>query len=266
MVTGVYTYTVDCDTQVTWAPPTTGASTIQGYHIEVENQFGTFVAQQGLCAQAYPLAPSCTMQMEALSLPPFNLAEGDPIVVRIAAYSAAGPGTWSIENNRSGAIMMSPPQTITSAPWLVVKTPISVTIQWVDTLSTLQGGAGNYEIYWRRGSGALAQFTKLDDTTQSVFTVNLFASDGGGDLYFKVRARSLCGVGTFSPELPVSLGNVPAQMGAITSSIVEPCQLRMSWVEPITNGSPITNYKIEISANNRGWQQVATNCDDQTGI
>jgi hypothetical protein len=88
MVTGVSTYTVDCNTMVSWAPPTTGSATIAGYNIEVRTKFGSFAAQQGLCAQAYPLATSCTMQMERLSREPFNLAEGDPIVVRIAAYSS----------------------------------------------------------------------------------------------------------------------------------------------------------------------------------
>lgn len=267
MVTGVSTYTVDCNTMVSWAPPTTGLSQIAGYTIEVRTRLGSFAAQQGLCQQAYPLATSCTMQMDRLSRAPFNLAEGDPIVVRIAAYSSSGQGPYSIEN-ANGAIMMSPPLSITNAPWLVVKTPISVTIQWVDINSSLSPGGDNaYEIYWRQGSSGLTQFTKLDDTTQSVFTVNLFAQqDGGGDLYFKVRARSLCGVGSFSPELSVSLGNVPGQMQAITTTIVEPCQLRLSWIEPITNGSPITSYKIEISANNREWYHLSTSCDDHSGL
>jgi hypothetical protein len=55
-------------------------------------------------------------------------------------------------------------------------------------------------------------------------------------------------------------------MGAIATSIVEPCQLRMSWVEPITNGSSITAYKVEVSANNQQWHQVDTNCDDHSGV
>ena len=81
-----------------------------------------------------------------------------------------------------------------------------------------------------------------------------------------MRARSPCGTGAFSPALTVSLGNVPGQMSAINTSIVEPCQLRLSWVEPINNGAPIENYKIEISSTGLDWQTLPTTCDDQSGV
>jgi hypothetical protein len=65
--------------------------------------------------------------MDRLVFSPFLLEDGDDVVVRVAAQAVGGTGPFSVVNS-NGAIMMSPPSALLTAPWLVVKTPISVTI------------------------------------------------------------------------------------------------------------------------------------------
>ena len=63
----------------------------------------------------------------------------------------------------------------------------------------------------------------------------------------RLRARNAWGWGAYSTETAIKAAAAPLVMTAITSTVDSVTgNFVISWVEPDTNGDPITAYTIEI--------------------
>jgi hypothetical protein len=67
-----------------------------------------------------------------------------------------------------------------------------------------------------------------------------------GDTYkFKLQARNSFGLSAYSEEIELTVGYLPAKPDAPTSEVVQNL-VKFTWTEPLSNGAPITAYKLLI--------------------
>jgi len=62
---------------------------------------------------------------------------------------------------------------------------------------------------------------------------------------FRYRAYSVHGWGPYSDQVDILAAEAPEQMAAVTTSLVG-TQVKLQWAPLSNNGSPITQYLIEI--------------------
>ena len=69
--------------------------------------------------------------------------------------------------------------------------------------------------------------------------------DAGTIYKFRVRARNAYGYGEYSDEFEVLCAYIP-EPPFDANTLVELNQVKFEWSEGVTNGSPITGYRIFI--------------------
>jgi hypothetical protein len=76
----------------------------------------------------------------------------------------------------------------------------------------------------------------------------------------KVEARNSYGYSVSSDVLTLLCAFVPDSPTTITTANVND-KVSISWNEPVTNGSPITAYKIFIKQKDTAFKQESIDCD-----
>lgn len=79
---------------------------------------------------------------------------------------------------------------------------------------------------------------------------------------FAIRARNQCGTSASSPIHPVTLSpqaTAPSQMSPIAAHI-DKCTVIFNWQAPYDNGSPITNYNLEVRGSDNSFHTLQNYC------
>ena len=143
----------------------------------------------------------CDIPLTTLRDPPFSLAYGALVQVRVQAQNANGWGSLSQVNLDGARIQTEPVQM--SAPVMgdqTSTTEIQVTFTALTT-DQVTGGAAidSYNLQWDQGTGSWQDLVGQDDSYQ-LLTTHLVDDGvtGGSDYKFKVRAHNAHGWGLFS--------------------------------------------------------------------
>lgn len=123
----------------------------------------------------------------------------------------------------------------------------------------MSGGAPvlHYRVTWDQGTGV---FVTLEDEVlqQSYTATGLSASV---TYVFKVQAKNSFGYSDFSETVSILSAQTPNIPSAPTTSFVG-SDLIVSWTPPVSGGSPITAYNIQIRhSDGVTFSQELTACD-----
>lgn len=186
--------------------------------------------------------------MENLKVYPYNLQDGQPVIIQGYATNANGNGVLSAPNSY-GVTMQSVPAGM-QPPRLVAKAEAQITIAWTHIFgqNTQGNNAYYYELLWDEGAGG-GNFVVWGDTPSPSAVINL-NPPYRQHYQFKIRARNPCGTSIPSQILPVQLATVPLQMQKITTETFG-CNAKITWIKPNDGGAAIEQYNIEVmSASN----------------
>jgi hypothetical protein len=104
-----------------------------------------------------------------------------------------------------------------------------------------------YLIYWDEGNGGtiLDQYTELAMTTDPDNTFTLDHSLVPGEPFqFSVKAVNIVGASLHSDSVTFIAASLPATPEAPYKVFASTTQIKIEWLSPSGNGSPINNFKL----------------------
>ena len=145
-----------------------------------------------------------------------------------------------------------------------------IQIQWnpIEDNSEETGGSVilSYNLQWKQ-KYSLDDFTDLVGQNGSpalvaefIQTENVFA---GVTYSFRVRAQNALGFGPFSSEVDITAAKVPEKPEAPSTSI-DNVSVRISWVDPDPNSSPITGFEVMVATSTGEFVFDLLYCDAAT--
>ncbi|XP_072388765.1 fibronectin type-III domain-containing protein 3A isoform X2 [Diabrotica undecimpunctata] len=209
-----------------WEPPNnTGGSEITMYILELNSGSGYEIVHKGLETEAVcdKLTPGTTYQLRVSCISAGGVSNfSDPCTVTTDAVS---PGQCS--------------------QLRVVGKPLanSVSIRWVEP--DYNGGAPilDYEVEMTTPDNAQTLVHKNKETECSVNTLS-----PGCEYSFQVRAVNRIGPGSWSDILKITSGAAPPCAPELPQiHCKSPFHVYVDWMEPVSNGAPINEYRLEIS-------------------
>ena len=176
--------------------------------------------------------------------------------VRISAINIYGSSIESLEGN--GAIITTTPDAPTDLIEATEqRTKSTLGLSW--TAPAFTGGAviDEYRVSYAEQGGA---FSVLESSV--VGTSYLATGLTAGSIYeFKLEAKNSYSYSAFSETLSLLCAFVPdPPMTVVTVNTNE--VVTVAWSEPVSNGSPVTAYKILVEEKDTGvFTQEAVDCD-----
>lgn len=175
----------------------------------------------------------------------YRLTLGQRYWYRVRAVSDAGPGEWSIPAQGTPA---APPEAITDLA-VTSATEEALIIQW-STPAENGAPVSRYELQRLFGSDhrlvvdlwAFTEWPK-ESTTFSFAIANPFDEPGQA---YRVRSWNLAGDSEWSePVVASEEVGLPARPPSLTILGIAPREVRLRWVAPDANGSPIFLQQVE---------------------
>lgn len=206
-------------------PVNTGGAEITQYILEVNSGSGYEIIYTGKETEAV-----CD-----------NLTPGTTYQLRVSCISAGGHSNYS-DPCTVTTDAVSPGQC--ASPRLVGKAKSnSITVRWA--APDYNGGAPvlEYELEMESPDSAPLLVHKSKETECTVTDLR-----PGCNYTFKVRAINRIGAGSWSDSVTVTSGAAPpGQPEPPITTCKSPFHVAVEWQEPVTNGAPITEYRLEMS-------------------
>ena len=225
----------------------TGVS-INAYRITFEQSDGLFTPIVSECdgTQASVVSSlQCEVQMTTFLGAPFNLVEGNLIVVMVEALNAIDYSVPSAPNT-NGVLTQVPPHTPTSAPTRGSLTNENQIEVLVSTVSATGGSPLlSYSIEINDGSGFVSiGGDPVYQLSQDLLTTTPLTS--GVTYNFRYRVANIFGWSGYSPEVLIIANTVPTQPLSVTTSNMM-TQVVIAWQQSASTGGnmvPLTSYKF----------------------
>jgi len=179
----------------------------------------------------------CTIPSYKFVEAPFNLAWGSNLIAKVIAINIKGA---SIESDAgSGGIILTEPD----APVNLVNLPLitnanSVGLDWQNGANDGGSPVIDYRVSYKTGMNL--EFVTLESNIVSLpYTAKPLLV---GIYYaFKVQSRNTFGYSEFSDAVIVLVAQIPdAPVEPLT--IIDGADLKIDWIAPFEQGSPITSY------------------------
>lgn len=267
--------TVGTNVQVNWTAPSSNGSPITSYEVLFADSNAaspSFVALSAYCVgddTTVLLNPGCTFPMSQFwasnAGSPINLVQGNPIRLKIRASNAAGAGNFSslVDNGLLTATVPEPPasppvrdEAGTSASQITVVMP-EVAFGFDSGYASIS----SYNLEWNNGAGTVFYELTGGATENLARTFPTTAVTAGVLYTFRYRVKNLFGFSTsYSPEANVLAADKPDAPAAAATTIVG-VNVRISWVQPSTNGATLISYSIQIADAAGTWKEDSTYCD-----
>jgi uncharacterized delta-60 repeat protein len=224
---------------LTWTtPPSNGGATVTDYVIEFSSDAGTtwYTASDPVSA--------------ALSGSILSLTPGTSYIVRVAAKNVAGTGEFSSPS--SPATPFGVPGVVTNATSAAGNA--HVVLSW--DAPDFDGAAviTDYVIEFSTNNSTWTKVSKAVSTTTSHTVTGL---TNRTQYFFRVAAVNAAGTGermSAPPATPLPDPTAPTAPTALTATAGD-ASVNLSWAAPSSDGGAvITDYVIEVSANNGAWQ------------
>jgi hypothetical protein len=160
--------------------------------------------------------------MSTLQAQPWNLKDGDLVVIRASAMNVKGSGLASVVNTTGSTINENPDEPVNL---YYERDSATITIHWDRVFdSASRSNSEFYELYWDNGGN---MFQQLAQPTESPYAVRNIVNSSV-DYKFKIRAFNSCGSSGFSEVLHVRSGAAPGQMDRLQTA-QEGCNMRFTW-------------------------------------
>jgi len=233
------------NTQValTWAAPSSNAgSSITDYRVEYSSNGG---GSWTVFNDGVSTTTSATVT---------GLVNGTSYTFRVAALNSQGTGSYA-------TFTAATPFSVPGAPTTVTFTAgnSQATVSWTAPASNGGSAVTGYAIDYSSDGGSNWTTASANTGTTSVsYTVT--GLTGGVNYVFRVAARNAAGQGSWSATSgQATVYGVPATPDA-PSVAPGNGQVSLSWTAPSNNGSAITGYAIQYSANSGGsWTTFTSN-------
>jgi len=226
---------------ISWTAPDNGGSPITGYTVKIrQSDATTFTVHSASCDMSSSTATTCTVPVSALRAAPYSLEWGTNVHATVAAINAYGSSTVSAAGN--GAIITTTPGAPTSLTEVVAsRTKSTLGLSW--TAPVFIGGAAIIDYRVNVAEQGQSYSVAATGVTSTSYTVTGLTA--GKTYELKVEARNSYGYSASSSVLTLLCAFVPDSPTTITTANVND-KVSVSWNAPVTNGSPITAYKILI--------------------
>lgn len=202
---------------------------------------------------------SCSIPIATLRAAPYDLPWGSSIQVKLTATNAYGDSQQSTVGN-GAVILTNPDAPVNLANNAAVTTSTQIGLTWDE--GEANGGAPvtDYRVSYDQASG-------LYVTLASGVTVTSYIATGleaGRNYKFKVEAHNEFGYSEYSSKVGVLAAEEPAQPAAPTT-LIQGGNVKITWAEPNTMGSPIIAYRIMVRhSDGISFTEDTTNCDGST--
>jgi hypothetical protein len=273
------TQLVGSSVTVSWTAPASNGMAITAYVVEIQGAAGGWHLETTDCDGAdstIVTSASCTIPQATLQAGSFVLLKGDLVSARVSAINVLGTGAPSAANTAGARIQSLPsaPTGLAQGP-ATSSTQIEVTWNAASTVEELGGAIGevtitSYHIDWDVGTegGPWAELAGFS----SAYTANTFTTSApaqtltAGQTYrFRVRAQNSQGWGDYASPVSVLAASAPSEMAMVTMTDNAGLpSIRVTWVTPSSNGSPILAYEITILTATSGTYAAAPECDGAT--
>ena len=190
-----------------------------------------------------------------------SLPRDSLIRVEVRAYNAHGTGQFS-EVNTLGATVETEPTNLSVVSINIPATSnVATEVDWTALTGSARGGMNvlitDYEVYWDQSTGV---WVSLANTTSLSTTVT--GLTGGVTYAFEVRAYNKYGYGLFTSSVSIQTSQAPSQPTAPVLAVVG-AYVKISWVAPFPNYSPVTGYQILIGTSTGSFVENKALCDGQ---
>jgi len=242
--------------EITWQAPDDGGSTITGYKVFIKQKDGGFSIDYNNCDMLLSSSVTCSVPASALVAEPFSLDWGDSVIAKVLAVNAYGDSLESAEGN--GAVILTYP----GAPLDILEVEAdrsrsSLGISWT---APFAGGDTtlDYRVNIREQGGTFSVLAS--GITVTNYKAELLTA---GVIYeFTVEAQNSYNYGAASAEIALLCAFIPEPPSTVSTSNVND-KVVFSWNEPVTNGSPITAFKIFIRTSDQAtYVEETTICGD----
>lgn len=225
---------------ITWVAPNDGGSPITGYRVKIRESQGTLTEDSTNCGMTQSTSLTCSIPLATLQAAPYLLTWGDSVFASVIAINTYGDSLESDQGN-GGLITTSPDPPTALVEVYAERTRSSLGLAW--TAPTFTGGDVilDYRVNYREKAGTWAILAQ--NVGQTSYTATNLAP--GTTYEFNVEARNSYGYSTTSTGLELLCAFVPFAPLTVTTSNVGD-QVEITWLEPVTNGSPITGYRVYV--------------------
>jgi subtilisin family serine protease len=178
-----------------------------------------------------------------------RLTNGRRYHFRVAAKNRIGLGSWS------RPVAATPATTPSTPRWpLAVPGNRTVMLSWAVPASN--GGAPIVDYRIQRSANG-GRWSTIADGVSSARRATVRWLTNGTRYDFRIAAKNRAGLGPWSravSAIPFTRPSVPRSLAATSANR----SVTLSWTAPASNGgAPITDYRIQRSANGSGWTTIA---------
>ena len=228
------------DVVISWTAPDNGGSPITGYSVKIRQSDAMTYTVNTFCDMSTSTATSCTVPVIALKAAPFSLDWGTNVHATVKAINIYGSSTQSAAGN--GAIITTTPGSPTNLVEVVAqRTKSTLGLSWTEPVFI--GGAAIVDYRVNIAEQGKSYTVAATGVTSTSYTVTGLTA--GKTYAFKVEARNSYSYSASSSPITLLCAFVPDSPTTITTANLND-KVSVTWNEPVTNGSPIIEYKIFI--------------------
>ena len=201
----------------------------------------------------YVRASQMTIQADTTRIPSpltmqaTGLTNGTTYEVQVRAVNANGAGAWSPSGTLEVGLPAQP-----AAPTLLSGHQ-QITVSW-PAASGNGSAISDYDLRYSSNGGANWTTLEMDAAANTARSYTIGSLTNDTTYQVQLRATNTHGDGLWSPSASVKAGapDAPAAPSLASGN----AQLTATWAEPTTNGSAITGYGVEYSADGTTWSSA----------
>jgi hypothetical protein len=225
---------------LTWIEPDNGGSPVTGYKVSFRQNDLVYSAQLSHCDMTVSTAVTCVIPVTVFKSAPFDLPWGASIYAKVIATNIYGDSLESDEGNGAYITTYPDPPTDLTEDYSQ-RTPTVLAFTWTPPVFTGGDVIIDYRVNIAEQGGVYSILAA--GITETTYTATDLTS---GVIYeFKVESRNSYDHGPYSEVITMLAAFKPEAPDAPTTTTINN-QVKVSWPMPITNGSPITGYKVYI--------------------
>jgi hypothetical protein len=243
------------DVIITWTAPDNGGSPITGYTLSIrESDDATFTVDFTNCDMSYSTATTCTVPVVTLRTTPYSLEWGSSVYAKVIATNSYGSSIESLSGN--GAMITTTPDVPTSVVEVYSsRTKSTLGLTWTPPVFTGGDMIIDYRISIAEQGGS---YSVLESITETSYTATGLMA--GTTYEFKIESRNSYGYSSDSDVLTLFCAFIADAPLTVTTSNVNEL-VSISWSDPVSNGSPISAYRIYVQEHgSTTFTEVSVEC------
>lgn len=180
-----------------------------------------------------------------------GLAGNTQYAIEVAAVNVIGTGPAATATNTT----LAAPGAVSS--FAVKRGDKSATLTWSAPASSGGSALTGYVVQQRSYNAKTKQWSSWTSATVTTTSRTVTKLTNGTQYQFRVAARTKVGTGAYSAELKVTPAGKPGASSKVTVKATKG-KFTVSWKAAPNNGSAVTSYVVQYSANDKKWTTLKT--------